>query len=167
MSKTQEPQFAREFQTRARAVAYNVCLIYLLWQSERTAAIWSILAEARAYPDGDPRRVESYARASAYACLLVLYLDAWPQLCAAYNVDPVGVLRGLPGVDMLEGVEEFARDLAWTVEELPAWIDTLPPGKTWVHARTVDEALADLRKMASERWEAWQPAPNWTPASSA
>jgi hypothetical protein len=102
-----------------RLAAYHVmtqleCAV-LFWRAIGLLDQRALLGEDKGPPE---RRMSRVVGMIAYT--IATHADAWKQFWAELNLDPGFLLKGLPGNAIVGEVEEAARDLALTAEEIPA-----------------------------------------------
>jgi hypothetical protein len=110
-------------------------------------------SEERSVPPADREQDERWTRIVRLAAYLITArVDAWRRLCGELGIDPEVLLKDLPGYATVEGSEQAARALAFTAEEVAAFLRG--GGGKEVRPVTAETYLAELREFLEgrERW---------------
>ncbi len=102
--------------------------LYLLRQLDAAVLYWRVTGLLNQEPLGEEtaterRRHDRLWRAvRTLAFRFVVRADGWKLLCRQLQIDPVVVLRELPGYETVCQMEGVARSIACTAEEALAWL---------------------------------------------
>jgi hypothetical protein len=97
-----------------------VSAVHLLQQLERASRL--ACATAQLAGGRGVEKEEPLQHLRLHAFRLVHAADAWQLLSAELRIDPEAILRHLPGRDLVRGVEETARKVAFTPEEAAGFL---------------------------------------------
>jgi hypothetical protein len=105
----------------------DLAKLYLLKQLDLAACYWRFAAVPDREPRGRPSRQDRQRDARRWQLLkmlahrYVVRADGWRLLCTEMHVDPVVLMKELPGYDAVQQMEQVARLLAFSAEEALAF----------------------------------------------
>src|SRR5262249_3851563 len=96
----------------------------------------------------------------------VVRADGWRLLCTEMHIDPVVLLKELPGYDAVQQMEQVARLLAFSAEEALAFLradaearrpaqQETPGVRREYKVDTVADVAQSMRAFLQERLEEW------------
>jgi hypothetical protein len=126
----------------------------------RLACATALLASGRAEGEEPLRHVQMHA------FRFILGADAWKLFCAELHIDPEAILGHLPGCDLVRGMEEAAREVAFTPEEALAWLrrpveaaeaaaGKAPAARREYRMDTAADVAREMREFLEERAGRW------------
>jgi hypothetical protein len=136
-----------------------LALFHLIGQLERGLVYWRTAATAVDWeecPAGQQDKVRAerlWAVARMTAYMLCVEADAWTRFCSELHIDPVALVRDLPGYNTLQLTQEAARLLLWTAEEAAAYLRRVGPGDA--QPPTVEGAVKAMRDFIDTRVAWW------------
>jgi hypothetical protein len=112
-------------------------------------------SEEQSVPLADREQGERWTRIVRLAAYLITArVDAWRRLCGELGIDPEVLLEDLPGYTTVEGSEQAARALAFTAEEVAAFLREGGDEEVW--PVTAETYLAGLREFLDGRERCWE-----------
>jgi len=106
----------------------DLAKVYLLKQVDLATCYWRLAGVLDREPLGRPSREERQRderRRKSLKLLCYCYVvraDGWRLLCTQMHIDPVILLKDLPGFDTVQQMEQVARLLAFNAEEALAFL---------------------------------------------
>jgi hypothetical protein len=106
----------------------SLAKLYLLRQLDAAALYWRVMGVLNQEPLGEETATEQqrhdrlWRAIQTLAFRFVVRADGWKLLCRQLQIDPVVVLRELPGCETVCQMEGVARLIACTAEEALAWL---------------------------------------------
>jgi hypothetical protein len=101
---------------------------YLLQQLNRAALFWKMIGfmdqePPKAGKRGEGRVDDGLARGvRVLGRSFVVSADGWQLFCQRLDIDPDVPLRGLPGYEAVRQMDELARAMSCTPDEMSAWL---------------------------------------------
>ena len=132
------------------ANAFNyLCLVYLAKQLELA---WSISTLAHFETPNAREEKRMYNAACMTAYIFCTRAEAWRAFCAGLEIDAGAALKQMPGAETVAYAEQFARMIAFTVEEARAHYAAMAE-RLELHGEmvTLETATAELGAMF-EQW---------------
>lgn len=106
----------------------NLAKVYLLKQLDLAALYWRLASLLNQEPLGRPSQPERQRDERRWQLLQMLCYrflvsaDGWRLLCSQMHIDPVVLLKNLPGYDAVQQMEPVARLFAFKAEEALAFL---------------------------------------------
>jgi hypothetical protein len=122
----------------------------LYWQADGLREHYASLAKSEEHKARDESLADLQG---ALAYSITVYADAWKRLSSELQADPGLLLRLLPGLATLRQVEEEARAIAPTAEEVTAWLRAR--GNESARADTVESVVKEMRHYLQDHLEWW------------
>jgi hypothetical protein len=137
--------------------------LYVIIQLDQAALFWQAAGLREQYallPESEEHKVleerlEELLGALAYA--ITVYADAWKRLNSELQAAPELLLKMLPGLTTVRQVEEEARAIAPTAEEMTAGLRSR--GRESARPVTVESVLKDMREYLQGHVDWWESPP--------
>jgi hypothetical protein len=151
----------------------DLARLYLLRQLDLVAFYWRFTAILDREPLGRPSRQERQRDERLWQILkmlcycYVVRADGWRRLCTELHIDPVVLLKELPGYDAVQQMEQVARQLAFSAEEALAFLrgeaearrpaeEETPAVRREYKIDTAADVAQSMRAYLQERLDEWR-----------
>jgi hypothetical protein len=151
----------------------DLARLYLLQQLDLVAFYWRFTAILDRQPQGRPSRQERQRDERLWQILkmlcyrFVVRADGWRRLCTELHIDPVVLLKELPGYDAVQHMEQVARLLAFSAEEALSYLraefescrpaeDETPAVQRQYTIDTAADVARSMRAFLQEQLEEWR-----------
>jgi hypothetical protein len=151
----------------------DLAKLYLLEQLDLAALYWRFAAVLDREPLGRPSRADRERDERCWQLLKMLAYrhvvraDGWRLLCSQMHLDPVVLLKELPGHDAVQQMEPVARLFAFSAEEALAFLraqaeavrpteDETPAVRREYKIDTAADVAQSMRAFLQERLDGWR-----------